>query len=69
MFYIVPKDESLIENIGKFRNLKFAKQFASDRKEEYGINYDIIEVKTVWTTQTIDEAHMLSLDIPHIRRD
>lgn len=69
MFYIVPKDRSIIANVAKFNNLEPAKMMALDLKERDGVNYDIIQMETVWTTQTLDEAHRLSLDIPHIGRD
>lgn len=69
VFYIVPKDESLSKSVGKFYSLDLAKQFASNRKEEHGIDYDVIEVSTVWTTQTLDEALKLLPDIPHMKRD
>jgi hypothetical protein len=69
MFYVVPKDRSIIKNLAAFEDLAAAKADALALKEQTGDNYDIIHQQRVWTTQTLDEAHMLSLDIPHIRRD
>lgn len=69
MFYIVPKDHSIDANVGAFGCMHTASTTALKLKEENGINYDIIQMECIWTTQTFDEAHMLSLDIPHIGRD
>ena len=69
MFYIVPKDRSVIKTISAFDTLDEAKADALALKQLSGENYDIIQQARVWTTQTLDEAHMLSLDIPHIGRD
>ena len=69
MFYIVPKDRSIIKNLAAFETLPLAKASALGLKEHTGDNFDIIRHERVWTTQTLDEAHMLSLDIPHIGRD
>ena len=69
MFYIVPKDRSIIKQRAKFTDLEQAKLYALELKLEENENFDIIEMSNVWTTQTLDEAHMLSLDIPHIGRD
>ena len=69
MYYVVPKGRSIIKNLSSFENLAAAKADALALKEQTGENYDIIQQAQVWTTQTFDEAHMLSLDIPHIGRD
>lgn len=69
MFYVVPKDRSIIKNLSSFEDLASAKADALALKEQSGLNFDIIQQERVWTTQTFDEAHMLSLDIPHIGRD
>ena len=69
MFYIVPKDRSLIKCISAFDTLDKAKEDALALKQMSGENYDIIQQVRVWTTQTLDEAHMLLLDTPHIGRD
>lgn len=69
MFYIVPKDRSIIKNLAAFNTLPEAKTNALGLKEQTGDNFDIIRQERVWTTQTLDEAHRLSLDIPHIGRD
>ena len=69
MYYVVPKDRSVLKNKQSFEFMGDAREFALKQKEETGENYDIISMHRVWTTQTLDEAHMLSLDIPHIGRD
>lgn len=69
MFYVIPKDGSLAENVGKFFDFEYAKMFACGLKEKHGTNFDITRVEQVWTTQTLDEAHRLSPDIPHMGRD
>ena len=69
MYYVVPKNSSVIKSQKAFELRADAKQYAILLKEETGMNYDIILMERVWTTQTFDEAHRLSLDIPHIGRD
>jgi len=69
MFYVVPKDRSVIKSEKSFEFRYDAQEFALQRKKETGENYDVINMSRTWTTQTLDEAHMLSLDIPHIGRD
>lgn len=69
MYYVVPKDRSIIKCLSSFDTLDEAKADALLLKEQNGENFDIIQQARVWTTQTLDEAHMLSLDIPHIGRD
>jgi len=69
MFYVVPKDRSIIKTLSAFETLKEAQDDALELKAQTGENYDIIHQARVWTTQTFHEAHMLSLDIPHIGRD
>ena len=69
MYYVVPKDRSIIRSIGKLETLYEARKSAEAAKAETGKNYDIIRMERVWTTQTLDEAHLASLDIPHMARD
>jgi hypothetical protein len=69
MYYVVPKDRSVIKQKRSFELLRDAKRYALEIKDETGENFDIICMERVWTTQTFDEAHKLSLDIPHIGRD
>ena len=69
MFYVVPKDRSIIKNLSAHEKLVDAKADALILKEQTGENYDIIQQQRVWTTQTFDEAHMLALDVPHMGRD
>ena len=69
MFFVVPKGRSLIKSVSSFEHLSDAKTAAIILKEQSGENYDIINHERMWTTQTFDEAHMLSLDVPHMGRD
>lgn len=69
MYYVVPKDRSVISQKRSFELRADAKQYALQLKEETGENFDVILMERVWTTQTFNEAHMLSLDVPHIGRD
>ena len=69
MFYVVPKDRSIIKQLAAYETLREAQDDALELKSQTGENYDIIQQARVWTTQTLKEAHMLSLDIPHIERD
>jgi len=69
MYYVVPKDRSIIKSLKSFECLYEARQFADATKSETGENYDVIRMDRVWTTQTFDEAHLASLDIPHMARD
>jgi hypothetical protein len=69
MYYVVPKDQSIARSVGKLETLYEARKSAEAIKAQTGNNYDIIRMERVYTTQTFDEAHLLSLDIPHMARD
>ena len=69
MFYVVPKDRSIIKSLKSFETQYEARRFAEATKAETGDNFDVIRMDRVWTTQTLDEAHLMSLDIPHMARD
>jgi hypothetical protein len=69
MYYVVPKDRSIIKSLKTFETLYVARRFAENMKAETGENYDVVRMDRVWTTQTLDEAHLASLDIPHMARD
>lgn len=69
MYYVVPKDRSIVKSLKSFETLYDARRFADATKGETGENYDVIRMDRVWTTQTLDEAHLMSLDIPHMARD
>ena len=64
MFYVVPKDRSIIKNCSAFDTLAEAKADALTLKEVSGENFDIIQHQRVWTTQTFAEALAASPDIP-----
>lgn len=44
------------ETIMSFNSFAEAKKFADHRGAMLGLNYDVVKVETVYTTQTIDEA-------------
>ena len=46
------------DHVDCFKSESFvtAKQLALRMKEECGENFNIVEIKQVWTTQTLDEA-------------
>ena len=69
MYYVVPKDRSIIKSLKTFESIYDARVFADKTKSETGENYDVIRMERVWTTQTLDETHLASLDIPHMARD
>lgn len=56
MYYVVKKNEELVDYHAKFHRESEAREYAENLKEMFGHNYDIIKVATVWTTQTLDEA-------------
>jgi hypothetical protein len=55
MYFIVPKDRSIIKNVGKTHNLYDAQKFADKLREETGLHYDVIHMASVYTTQTMAE--------------
>jgi hypothetical protein len=71
MYYIVEKDKHLFDTF-KFlgiESLQNAKNLAEHFKVQTGKQYDIVHVETVYTTQTLDEAHLEATDVPHMARD
>jgi hypothetical protein len=46
------------DNVDCFKSESFnrAKEIAERMKDECGENFSIVEIKQVWTTQTLDEA-------------
>ena len=51
MFYIVPKDRSIIKNLAAFNTLSEAKKAALALKDHTGDEYDIVHQARVWTSQ------------------
>ena len=64
MFYVVPKDRSIIKNLSSFDTFAEAKADAQELKRQTGENYDIIQQARVWTTMTFSEAVAHCPDIP-----
>lgn len=74
MYYLINIDSDLslaqqIANCDSFWNLATAKKAADLRKDKTGDNWEVLEIKSVYTTQTFDEAHRAALDVPHMARD
>ena len=60
MFYIVPKDRSIIKNLASFNTLSEAKADALALKEQTGEEYDIVHQARVWTSQLPTNRQMRS---------
>lgn len=74
MYYLINNDSqlSLAEQIAlcdTFLHLKTAKEVADLRKSKTGDNWEVVEIRTAYMTQTFDEAHWKALDVPHMARD
>ena len=67
MFYVVPKDRSIIKNLSSFDTLAEAKADALALKEQTGENYDIVQQARVWTTER--RVLAASPDIPNTARN
>ena len=74
MYYLInnSSDLSLAQQIALCDTtlyLKTATEWADRRKAETGDNWCVIKIGEVYNTQTLDEAHMAALDVPHMGRD
>lgn len=74
MYYLINNDshQTLGDQIARcdtFHNLDTAKKVADLRKDKTGDNWEVIQITSVYTTQTLDEAHRGALDVPHMARD
>lgn len=74
MYYLINNDSqlSLAEQIALCDTtlyIQTAMDWADRRKAQTGDNWCVIKIGEVYTTQTLDEAHLASLDIPHMARD
>ena len=49
--------------------LQIAMDWADRCKAETGDNWCVIQITSVYTTQTLDEAHREALNVPHMARD
>lgn len=66
MFYVVLKGARLdVEDRASYPTLKEAMDQALKYKAENGVNYDVIKVESVWTTQTLAEV-MAKRGIPRV---
>lgn len=55
MFYVVPKDRSIVKSEKHFEWVLDAATYAMQRKHETGQDYDIILMERKWTTQELAE--------------
>ena len=74
MYYLINNDSplSLAEQIALCDTtlyLKTATDWADRRKAQTGDNWCVIQITSVYTTQTLDEAHREALDVPHMARN
>ena len=74
MYYLINNDSplSLAEQIALCDTtlyLKTATDWADRRKAQTGDNWCVVQITSVYTTQTLDEAHREALDVPHMARD
>ena len=74
MYYLINKDSdlSLAEKIALCDTtlyIQTATDWADRRKADTGKNWCVITITSVYTTQTLDEAHREALDVPHMARD
>lgn len=71
MYYLINNDSqlSLAQQIAicdTFSYLKTAKEVAEFRKAKTGENWEVIEIRNVYTTQTLEEAMAEASDIPNM---
>jgi hypothetical protein len=74
MFYLISPDSdvSIAEQIAQcetFVSASAASRRADALKALNGQNREVLEIRSVYTTQTFDEAHRAALDVPHMARD
>jgi hypothetical protein len=74
MFYLINNDSDTsfaqqLATAASYLWLETAKKAADRRKEQTGNNWEVVEIKSAYTTQTFDEAHRAALDVPHMARD
>ena len=74
MFYLINNDSELsisqqIATCDTFVNVASAMRSANVKKKMTGKNWEVLEIRSVFTTQTLDEAHMAALDVPNMARD
>lgn len=56
MFYVVRRGDSISNYHASYKEEAAARNYAENLKATYGHNYNVIQVYTVWTTLTPDEA-------------
>jgi hypothetical protein len=73
MYYLINNgsDLSLGQQIAQcdtFYSIATAKKVADLRKDRTGDNWEVLEIKSVYTTQTLHEALMDAEDVPYMAR-
>lgn len=56
MYYVVRKHENIMHYHARFVKEVQAREYAEGLKRDFGHNYDVLKLETVWTTQTLEEA-------------
>lgn len=54
MYYVVRKHENIMHYHARFVKEVKAREYAEGLKRDFGHNYDVIKLETVWTTQTLE---------------
>ena len=55
MYFVVPKDRSIIKSVLKTTDLWKAQKHADALRAEHGTHWDVISMSSVYTTQTLGE--------------
>lgn len=61
MYFVVPKDRSIIKTVGKFDSVWSAQKFADKLHDENGLHYDVLNMMRVYTTLNV--ADVLEQDL------
>jgi hypothetical protein len=57
MFYLIESNKSLVlDSLNVSSSFDDAKALAEERKANTGINWEVVQVRVVYTTQTFDEV-------------
>jgi hypothetical protein len=56
MYYVLRHHDNIMNYHARFEKLEHAKEYAEGLKKDFGHQYVVLKVETVWTTQTLTEA-------------
>lgn len=56
MYFIVPKDRSIIKTVAKFDSMWSAQNHADKLHVEHGEHYDVIHMARVYTTRNVADV-------------